>query len=57
MDTLYTVLEPDWLLPIVPKNVLHTGYSLVMRGDRIEALLPREKARARHPEARFATRR
>ena len=53
MDTLYTVLEPDWLLPIVPKNVLHTGYSLVMRGDRIEALLPREEARVRHPEARF----
>ena len=53
MDTLHTVLEPDWLLPIAPKNVLHAGYSLVMRGERIEAILPREEARARYADAEF----
>lgn len=53
MEHAITVLEPEWILPIRPKNVVWTGKSLVVKDDRIEAILPRETARERYPEANF----
>jgi len=43
------LLEPDWLLPIVPAGIVHEGWSLAIAGGRIDALGPREVMRRQYP--------
>lgn len=55
MEAKFTLLEPDWLLPIVPKNTVLKDHSLLMRDDRIADILPREEARTKYPQAKVVT--
>ena len=45
------ILSPDWLVPVVPSGLILEDHSLVMVAERIEAILPRDKAFASYPDA------
>ena len=40
------IISPTWIAPIIPAGELLTRHSLVIEGDRISAVLPREEALA-----------
>ncbi len=42
-QTADTVIHAGWIVPAVPEGVVLKDYSIVVRGDRITALLPREE--------------
>ena len=44
-------IQPEWLLPIRPKGVLHVNHDLILQGSEILEVLPREEANARYPKA------
>ena len=43
--------SPDWLVPVVPGGLILEDHSLVMVAERIEAILPSDKALASYPDA------
>ena len=45
------LLEPDWLLPIVPAGVVHEGFGLAVAGSDIVAVAPHAELRERFPDA------
>jgi 5-methylthioadenosine/S-adenosylhomocysteine deaminase len=47
------LVAADWILPIVPRGVVHEGHALALSGGRIDDLGPRESMRARYPAHRF----
>lgn len=46
------LISPRWIAPIVPARAVLTEHSLVIRGERIEAILPTPEARQHYPGAR-----
>jgi len=44
------ILSPAWLVPVIPKGVVLQDHSLVIEGDRISAVLPRDVARSTCPD-------
>ncbi len=51
-DTAVTqLLEPDWLLPIVPAGVVHEAFSVAIDAGRITAIGPRDTLRHTYPAA------
>ncbi|NJN51029.1 MAG: hypothetical protein HC809_03860 [Gammaproteobacteria bacterium] len=51
LDAPLQLLEPDWVLPIVPAGVVHEHYSVAIEHGRIVSLGPRADLRARYPAA------
>ena len=45
------ILSPTWIAPVVPKDVLLLGHSLVIEGERIAAILPTAEAQQHYPDA------
>jgi 5-methylthioadenosine/S-adenosylhomocysteine deaminase len=45
-----TLLESDWIVPVVPHGVVREDWSLALRDGRIADIGPRETLRARHPD-------
>jgi 5-methylthioadenosine/S-adenosylhomocysteine deaminase len=45
LQTVDTLIEPRWLLPLEPARTVLTGHALVIEGGRIVALLPTSEAR------------
>ena len=45
------LLEPDYLLPVAPENILLTDHSVLMVGQTIAAVGPRETLRQQFPQA------
>ncbi len=45
------LIEARWIVPVEPAGTVLEHHALVVRGERIEALLPREAARGRYPDA------
>lgn len=50
--TPVTLIHPAHVLPVRPAGALLEGYSVAVRGDTIEAVLPRVDAEQRWPHAR-----
>ncbi|MBV1777271.1 TRZ/ATZ family hydrolase [Burkholderiaceae bacterium DAT-1] len=46
-----TILYPEWIVPVVPRNQSLKHHALVITGERIEAILPAAEARTRYPDA------
>jgi 5-methylthioadenosine/S-adenosylhomocysteine deaminase len=46
------LITPKWLAPVAPADTVLVDHAVVVRGERIEAVLPRAEALARHPGAR-----
>jgi 5-methylthioadenosine/S-adenosylhomocysteine deaminase len=44
------ILSPRWLIPVVPEGVVLTEHSLVVLGDKIQDLLPRQEALSQYPD-------
>ena len=45
-----TLLIPRWIAPVVPDAAL-ADHAVVVRGQRIDAVLPAQQAIGRHPHA------
>lgn len=45
------ILHARWIIPVEPAGQVLEGHALVIRGGRIEALLPSDQARAEYPTA------
>jgi 5-methylthioadenosine/S-adenosylhomocysteine deaminase len=50
------LIAPRWIAPVEPDGTVLAGHAVVVRDDRIEAVLPREEAVARHPDAELVER-
>lgn len=46
------LISPRWIAPVVPAGAVLTGHSVVIRGERIEAVSPTDEARQAYPDAR-----
>ena len=42
--TADTLINPGWIVPVMPRGVVLENYSIALQGDSICALLPREEA-------------
>jgi len=51
VDSGTFILQPSWLIPVQPRCEALPGYSVVVEGDTISALLPHGEACRRFPEA------
>ncbi len=51
MSSTTQIISPAWIAPVMPQGTLLTNHSLVVQNDRIEALLPRDKAVSEFPDA------
>lgn len=51
-DTADLLIEARWIVPVEPAGVTLEEHSVALRGERIAAVLPREEARRRYPQAR-----
>ncbi|MCU7874195.1 MAG: TRZ/ATZ family hydrolase [Candidatus Thiodiazotropha sp. (ex Lucinoma borealis)] len=40
------LIHPEWIIPVVPENLILTEHSLVVKGGRIDAILPTEQAKS-----------
>ena len=38
------LLHPDWVVPVIPRGAVLRNHSIVLSGDRITAILPRDEA-------------
>lgn len=47
-----TLLLPSWIAPVEPARTVLADHAVLVRDTRIEAVLPRADALARHPDAR-----
>lgn len=45
------VITPDWIAPVIPRDIVLNDHSLVVEGELIRALLPTDEARAEFPNA------
>jgi len=45
------LIAPRWIAPVVPEGTVLADHAVVVRDERIEAVLPLDAARARHPGA------
>ena len=50
-----SLLEPRWIVPVVPANTVLSEHSVVLSDETIVAVLPRETARTRYPDATVTT--
>ncbi|MCU7931682.1 MAG: TRZ/ATZ family hydrolase [Candidatus Thiodiazotropha sp. (ex Codakia rugifera)] len=39
------LIHPEWIIPVIPENLILTEHSLVVKGGRIDAILPTEQAK------------
>jgi len=46
-----TVIEPRWVIPVIPADTVLADHAVVIEGERISAVLPLADALARHPDA------
>jgi 5-methylthioadenosine/S-adenosylhomocysteine deaminase len=46
-----SIISPRWLAPVAPENIILEGYSLVIEGDKILALMPTKAALDEFPNA------
>jgi 5-methylthioadenosine/S-adenosylhomocysteine deaminase len=46
-----TVIEPRWVIPVIPAAIVLADHAVVIEGERISAVLPLADALARHPDA------
>jgi len=46
-----TVIEPRWVIPVIPTATVLADHAVVIEGERISAVLPLADALARHPDA------
>jgi 5-methylthioadenosine/S-adenosylhomocysteine deaminase len=46
------LITPRWIAPVAPTDTVLADHAVVVQGGRIEAVLPRDEALARHPDAR-----
>lgn len=46
-----TLIEPRWVIPAEPDGTVLEGHAVVVRGDRIAAVLPVDEAHRRHGSA------
>lgn len=46
-----TVIEPSWVIPVIPKNAVLTDHAVVIEDSRIAAVLPASDAWVRYPDA------
>jgi 5-methylthioadenosine/S-adenosylhomocysteine deaminase len=46
-----TVIEPRWVIPVIPAATVLADHAVVIEGERISAVLPLADALARHPDA------
>lgn len=51
-DTADLLIEARWIVPVEPAGVTLEEHTVVLHGERILALLPRDEARRRHPAVR-----
>ncbi|MCU7887515.1 MAG: TRZ/ATZ family hydrolase [Candidatus Thiodiazotropha sp. (ex Lucinoma aequizonata)] len=42
------LIHPEWIIPVVPENLILTEHSLVVKGGRINAILPTEQAKSQY---------
>ncbi|THF64243.1 TRZ/ATZ family hydrolase [Pseudothauera rhizosphaerae] len=54
-DTADQLIEARWIVPVEPAGVTLEQHSVALRGERIVAVLPRDEARRRHPQARVTS--
>jgi 5-methylthioadenosine/S-adenosylhomocysteine deaminase len=45
MISVDTLLLCRWLIPVVPRGIIHEHYALAIKNGRIEAILPKDKVR------------
>ena len=45
MSIAKTILHPSWVIPVVPRGAVWVDHSVVVNGNKIEAVLPRSEAR------------
>ncbi|HEX9632676.1 MAG TPA: TRZ/ATZ family hydrolase [Gemmatimonadales bacterium] len=50
--TDFTLIEPRWVVPVDPAGSVLPAHAVVLRGDRIAAVLPVAEARGRYASAR-----
>jgi 5-methylthioadenosine/S-adenosylhomocysteine deaminase len=50
------LIAPRWIAPVAPDATVLRDHAVVVRGERIEAVLPRAEALARHPGAALVER-
>jgi 5-methylthioadenosine/S-adenosylhomocysteine deaminase len=46
-----SIISPRWLAPVAPENIILEGYSLVIEGDKILALMQTSAASSAYPNA------
>lgn len=46
------ILSPEWLVPVIPRGLVLEKHSLVLQAERIEAVIPRDEAISRYPDAK-----
>ncbi|HMS80961.1 MAG TPA: amidohydrolase family protein, partial [Burkholderiaceae bacterium] len=46
-----TLIVPRWIAPVEPEATVLGGHAVVVRGGRIDAVLPADEAARRHPDA------
>ena len=51
MSVAELALIPDWIVPVHPRGEVLTDHALVMRGERISAVLPRQQLEQTCPDA------
>lgn len=42
------LIHPEWIIPVAPENLILTEHSLVVKGGRIDAILPTEQAKSQY---------
>jgi 5-methylthioadenosine/S-adenosylhomocysteine deaminase len=50
------LIVPRWIAPVEPADTVLTDHAVVVRGERIEAVLPRAEALEAHPDAEVVER-
>jgi 5-methylthioadenosine/S-adenosylhomocysteine deaminase len=53
MSPVDTAIVPRWIVPIEPELTVLEHHAVIIRGGRIEAILPESEARSAYPEASF----
>ena len=46
-----TVIEAGWVIPVEPAELVLRDHAIVLSDERIHAILPSRKTRAKHPDA------
>ncbi len=51
METVDTVIEARWVVPVIPRNTWYNHYSIVIKDGKIFDLLPTDDARKKYKPA------